>query len=60
MNKAPQPSPWGLVIVILFLVFLIWVGSTEKADANTATAWEHPQTCLLNQSDWPCLETEGC
>ena len=29
MSKAPEPSPWGLVIVILILIFLIWHGPVD-------------------------------
>lgn len=30
MDKAPQPSPWGLIVVIALLGFLIWHGSWDE------------------------------
>ena len=30
MDKAPQPSPVGLVIVLVVLAFLIWHGPWEE------------------------------
>ena len=32
MDKAPQPSPWGLIGVICFLGFLIWLGPVIHED----------------------------
>ena len=29
MSKAPEPAPWGLLFVVLFLAFLIWLGPIE-------------------------------
>ena len=30
MGKASEPNPWGLVIVVLIFVGLIWHGPVEK------------------------------
>ena len=32
MDKAPEPSPWGLIFVICFLGFLIWLGPVIHED----------------------------
>ena len=29
MGKAPEPSPWGLIIVVLLFAGLIWHGPME-------------------------------
>ena len=32
----------------------------EDAWEPAGLYWEHPQACLLNTSDWPCMKAEGC
>ena len=32
MDKAPEPSPWGLIAVICLLGFLIWLGPIIHED----------------------------
>lgn len=45
MEKAPQPSPWGLVILVSIFGFLIWHGPFDerwgKKEAEPNDAIQH-------------------
>ena len=38
-------------------VYTEWQSSIVPHDEYV---WEQPQMCRLNQSDWPCMEAQGC
>lgn len=40
MDKAPQPSPWGLLLIILFLILVIWLGP-EKPQPKLSNTVQH-------------------
>jgi len=40
MDKAPQPSPWGLVLIVAFLASLIIFGPNKK-DAEVSQSIQH-------------------
>jgi len=40
METAPNPSPWGLIIVILIFVGLIWHGPMED-DIEVSNSIQH-------------------
>ena len=66
MSKAPQPSPVGLVIILILFVFLIWHGpwderwGSKEAEVYVDDVRYLANTCSLYYTDWPCLEAQGC
>ena len=38
-------------------VYTEWQSSIQPHEQY---AWEQPQFCVLNTSDWPCLDVNGC
>ena len=38
-------------------VYTEWQSSIQPHEQY---AWEQPQYCILNSSDWPCLDVNGC
>jgi len=38
MAKAPQPSPWGLVVVLALFVGLFWYGSLDRHQPEVSKA----------------------
>ena len=40
MDKAPNPSGWGLLFIIAFLAFLIWHGPVEQ-DLEISDSIQH-------------------
>jgi len=61
MDKAPEPSPWGLVIFLVVFVLLIWSQSgADSVEIYTDNVDHVVGTCSIYYSDWPCLEEKGC
>jgi hypothetical protein len=61
MSKAPEPSPWGLVIFLVVFVLLIWSQSgADSVEISTDNVDHVAGTCSIYYSDWPCLEEKGC
>lgn len=50
----------GLISIVFIIIIMFTDTTSIKAQPQVLTAWEHPQTCVLNTSDWPCLEEKGC
>jgi len=61
MSKAPEPSPWGLVIFLVVFVLLIWSQSgADDVDIYVDDVQRLAGSCSIYYSDWPCLEAYGC
>ena len=65
---------WATVALALVVVYMIHdaYGSrqnntvhieeihVEDAWEPAGIYWEQPQACMLNTTDWPCMNAEGC
>ena len=61
MSKAPEPSPWGLVIFLVVFILLIWSQSgADDAEIYVDDIQQLANSCSNYYTDWPCLETYGC
>ena len=65
---------WAAVVLALVIVYMTYDAYGSRQ--NTAIAieeihvedawepagvyWEHPQACMINTTDWPCMDTNGC
>lgn len=61
MSKAPEPSPWGLVIFLVVFILLIWSQSgADDAEIYVDDIQQLANSCSIYYTDWPCLKEKGC
>jgi hypothetical protein len=60
MDKAPQPSFLGLMLVIGFLVFLIWLGPVEKHKEISQTVQHGEIDCNQDPTTLSNIQLELC
>ena len=61
MSKAPEPSPWGLVIFLVIFIALIWSQSgADDAEIYVDNVQRLAGSCSIYYTDWPCLEEKVC
>ena len=64
MGKAPQPSPVGLVVVLVLFAFLIWHGPFEERWGDTDIVLEpieiHGIDCQKNLKELSITQIEVC
>lgn len=60
MDKAPQPSPWGLIFVICLLGFLIWLGPIEDRLHTSKSIQQGTIDCNQDPKTLSNIQLELC
>lgn len=64
MDKAPQPSAWGLIVVVALFAFLIWHGPWDerwgKSDLVLAPIEVHGIDCERDINTLTVTQIEIC